>query len=287
MLRRCGLRGSFLIRDLNSGEELGLEPDLEFPAASLVNIPLAIATQDRIHRGEIDGAQTITVHPQSGLSTPPGISSFRHPAEVSADDLVYLSVALSDSAAADALFKLTPPTVVMEYVRRIGLRGLTVRHPIQDLVDVPTRPLEPKSAHLAHQLAIQAGTAGRGHRIPQLDTSRSSSGSARVFADLLQALWRPSAIATAVAGRIRLVMAQNVHRQRLSVDFQSDSARWSSKTATLLNLRHEIGVVEHDDGDIFAVVALTESSVAAVHQPMAEAAMGQIARSMRDRLRQH
>ncbi|MFD5745679.1 serine hydrolase, partial [Streptomyces massasporeus] len=45
----------------------------------------------------------------------------------------------------------------------------------------------------------------------------------------------------------------------LAPDFSSDATVWSSKTGTLLNLRHETGVVEHADGQAFAVTALTES----------------------------
>ena len=43
-----------------------------------------------------------------------------------------------------------------------------------------------------------------------------------------------------------------------------------AKTGTLLNLRHEVGVAEHADGQVFAVAALTESRVPAAIQPEAE-----------------
>jgi beta-lactamase class A len=139
--------------------------------------------------------------------------------------------------------------------------------------------------NLAHSLAIEAGTAGRGHRIPQLDATRANSGSARAFVDLLQALWRPSSIPLTVADRIRELMGDNVLRQHLTPDFSSDFSRWSAKTGALLNLRHEIGVVEHADGQAFAVAALTESRVATIIQPGAEAVMGQVARTLQDHLR--
>jgi beta-lactamase class A len=76
-----------------------------------------------------------------------------------------------------------------------------------------------------------------------------------------------------------------VLRQRLGPDFSSDASTWSSKTGTLLNLRHEIGVVEHEDDTPFAVAALTESRVPAAAQPAAEALMGRVARALHDRLR--
>lgn len=287
LLDDAGLRGSFLVRDLGSGDELGIEPDLEFPAASLVKVPLAIATLERIRQGELDGSTQIRVRP-GRITTPgpAGLSKFRHPARVAVDDLLYLSTAVSDNVAADALFALTPPAEVSAMLRELGLRGITVRHTIGELNETLAERLDRADVHLAHFLASEAGTAGRGHRIPQLDVTRANSGSARAYMELLRALWTPSSIDAAVAERVRGLMADNVHRQRLAPDFSSDASTWSSKTGTLLNLRHEIGVVEHADGQVFGVAVLTESSVPAISQPGAEALMAQVARTLRDRLRQ-
>ncbi|TDQ55412.1 serine hydrolase [Actinorugispora endophytica] len=282
----AGLRGSFLVRDLHSGDEVGIEPDLVFPIASLVKVPLAVATLERVRRGELDGAERILVRP-GGITAPgpTGLSKFRHPALVAIDDLVYLSTSMSDGTAADALFDLTPPAEVARSLQAVGLRGITVRHTIRDLNETPAERLDPDDVHLAHSLAIGAGTAGRGHRVAQLDVTRANSGSARACVDLLRALWTPSAIAPEVAERVRALMGDNVLRHRLAPDFSSDASKWSSKTGTLLNLRHEIGVVEHADGQAFAVAALTESSVPAISQPGAEALMGRVARALRDHLR--
>ncbi|MFD9903451.1 serine hydrolase [Streptomyces sp. NPDC059063] len=286
-LRDGGLHGCFLVRDLGTGDELGLEPDTQLPAASLVKIPLAVATAERIRRGELDGATALDVQP-GRISTPgpTGVSRFRHPARIAIDDLLYLSTAISDGAAADALFDLTPPARVAAVLTDLGLRGFTVRHGMRELSDTPTERFTAAQVHLAHALAIDAGTSGRGHRLPQLDTTRANTGSARAYVDLLQALWTPSAIHPDVAARVRDLMAHNLIRHRLTPDFSSDATTWSSKTGTLLNLRHEIGVVEHADGQTFAIAALTESLVPAGAQPGADALMAQVARALRDHLRQ-
>ncbi|MEU7990380.1 serine hydrolase [Streptosporangium canum] len=282
----AGLRGSFLVRDLCSGDELGIEPDLEFPIASLVKIPLALATLERIRKGELDGSAQILVQP-GGITTPgpTGLSRFQHPARIAVDDLLYLSTAVSDNTAADALFALTSPAEVSAMLHGLGLRGITVRHTMRELNETPAERLDPPDVHLAHFLAIEAGTAGRGHRIPQLDVTRANSGSARALIELLQALWTPSPVDAGVSERVRTLMAGNLIRHRLAPDFSSDASRWSSKTGTLLNLRHEFGVVEHADGQVFGVAVLTESRVPAINQPGAEALMAQVARTLRDRLR--
>lgn len=112
-LQQAGLRASLLVRDLRSGRELGIDPDFVYPVASLVKVPLALATLERLSRGELDGAMPITLSPDGrvgGVSN--GVSRFRHPATIALDDVLYLSTALSDNASADALFALTPPAAV-------------------------------------------------------------------------------------------------------------------------------------------------------------------------------
>ncbi|MFJ6513203.1 serine hydrolase [Streptomyces sp. NPDC091406] len=282
-----GLRACLLVRDLGTGEELGIEPDTELPSASLVKVPLALATLERIRRGELDGAMPVDVAPGRVTTPgPTGLSRFRHPARIAVDDLLYLSTCLSDGTAADALFALTPPSRVADLLREADLRGITVRHRTEELFDTPVERFDADQVHLAHALAIDAGTSGRGHRVPQLDTTRANTGSARSFVDLLQAVWTPSKIHPEVAERLRDLLAQNVLRHRLTPDFSSDASRWSSKTGTLLNLRHEIGVVEHTDGQSFAVAVLTESSVPAGAQPGVDGLMAEAARRLRDHLRQ-
>ncbi|XVU22454.1 serine hydrolase [Actinoplanes sp. CA-054009] len=285
-LADAGLSGSFLVRDLASGAEIGIDPDVVHPIASLVKVPLALAVLIRVEDGRLDGATPIDVEPGRVESPGPmGLSRFRHPARIAVDDLLYLSTAVSDNTAADALFGLVSPDDVNDAVRSAGISGMAVRHLLRDLVETPAERFTPEDVHLAHALAIGSPTPGRGHVVPQLDVSRANAGSARAFTDLLQELWAPTRVPPGVAARLRSLMAANAVRHRLAPDFSSDAARWSSKTGTLLNRRHEVGVVEHEDGASFAVAALTESHVPASIQPSAEATIGATARALHDHLR--
>lgn len=281
-----GLRGSFLVRDLNSGHEIGIEPDVLFPIASLVKVPLATVIVHRIHHGDLDGSTALWVQPgRVTMAGPTGMTRFRHPACVAIDDLLSLAMSISDNVAADALFELSPPAEVMGVLREWELAGITVRHVLGGLTETPASRFDKAELPLAHSMAIGAGTTGRGNRIPQLDVTRANSGSARAFVDLLQALWVPSKVEDAVAERVRELMANNLLRNRLAPDFTLDATTWSSKTGTFLNLRHEVGVVEHSDGQMFAIAALSESRIPAVHQPEAELLLGRVARALRDHLR--
>ncbi|MGN9809328.1 serine hydrolase [Micromonospora sp. BQ11] len=286
LLEEAGLHGAFLVRNLDTGEEIGFDADVPYPAASLVKVPLAVAVGERVARGELDPAMPVDVAP-GRITTPgpTGLSRFRHPARIALEDLLYLSTSVSDGVAADALFDLTPPAVVAAELGRLGIEGIAVRHRVGDLADTPAERLGPEEAHLAHSLAIGAVTPGQGHPVAQLDVTRANAGSARAFVDLLQAVWRPSAIHETTAARVRGLMGDNLLRQRLAPDFTSDASRWSSKTGTLLHLRHEVGVVDHADGQSYAVAALTASRVPAVAQPGSEATMAHVARTLHDHLR--
>src|SRR5204862_3872144 len=118
-------------RDLGSGREIGIEPDLEFATASLVKVPLVAVTEDRIRRGELDGARQVEIAPERiDTAGPTGLSRFRHPARISVADLMYLASSISDSAAADELFALTSPAEVTRTVRDWGINGISVRHSV-------------------------------------------------------------------------------------------------------------------------------------------------------------
>ena len=284
-LAEAGLLGSFLVRNLGTGQEIGLDPDVAYPIASLVKVPLAVAVLEAIRAGRLDGAQALELAPEADKPQPPiGIGRFRHAARVAIDDLIYLAVAISDNASADALFDLVPPSDVDRVLADAGVTGIAVRHPMRDILDVFGQP---EVLHLAHALAIGARTPGGGHPVAHLDVSRANVGTARAFADLLQRLWTPSAIHPDVAARVRALMADGMLQRRLGPDFISDATAWASKSGTLLNLRHDAGVVEHEDGESYAVVALTESTVPAAAQPAVDALIGRVARALHDHLREH
>lgn len=257
-LKAGGLTGSFLARDLQTGDELGFGEHTEYPIASLVKIPLAIATLEKINNGPLDPATPITITPTTrDEHPPPGLGWFQHPSTISIADLIYQSVGISDNTAADILFTLTPPDAVTTLLRQIGNHDITIRHTL-------------------HELSTVEANA---------DPTKMNTATALGLTDLLESIWTPGALNPSTAQQMQKLMASNVHRQRLSLDLTNDATRWSSKTATTRTHRHEIGVAEHHDGQHIAIVALTESALPNRHQPAAEALISHTARRLHDHLR--
>lgn len=286
-LDQAGLRGHLVARDLDTGAQIDLNADTPIPLASLAKIPIAIAVLNQIRAGTIHLDTQVHIHPAAPPSrTPVGGSRFRHDAHIAVEDLLMLAVSLSDNTAADALLTLVPIDTVQADIDQLGIRGLHIRHPFTALTDTPLERLHPDEAHLAYELAAYSRTAGQGNHVWQLDTTRGNAGTATVLTDLLQHIWRPTRLDHPVAAHIRDLLAGNMIRHRITPDFASDHTQWSSKTGTLLNHRHEIGVIEHPDGQTIAITALSTSSNPAAEQPAAEATLGAAARALHDHLRQ-
>ena len=87
-----GLHGCLLVRDLHTGEELGIEPDTQLPS------PPWSRSRSRWPRWSASGGASWTgrrcsTYAPGRITTPgpTGLSRFRHPARIAVDDLLYLS----------------------------------------------------------------------------------------------------------------------------------------------------------------------------------------------------
>ncbi|WP_136707117.1 serine hydrolase [Agromyces sp. H66] len=280
----AGLSASIVVRDLRHGNELALDADAAYPLASVVKLPLALAVLRAGTTGAIDLAERVELDPDARTPGLTGYCRFTQPTSVAVADLLYMAVCVSDDTAADALFARCPPAEVTRVLRELGITEITVRHSIRELHETLASRLSPEEMPQALTLAIQASTHGRGHLIPQLDVTSANAGNARAIVDLLELIWTDEALATE-REPLRRLLGWNLMRQRLAPDLESDDAAWFSKTGSFLHLRHEVGVVEHADGGMFAIAVLSESSVPAQRQPGAEQALGHAARLLHDHVR--
>ncbi|WP_298325348.1 serine hydrolase [Haloactinopolyspora sp.] len=279
-----GLHGALCARHLDTGEELGFDADTPYALASVSKVPLALVTLDLIARGRLDGAQPLVLDPETATPGPTGVSMFRHPSRIALDDLLYLMLAASDNAAADAVFELVPPTLVTTTLHEWNCPSVVVRHPMRVLYDAAAA-VAPDDPALALELAVRATTEGGGHVLPSLDIASATSGTARGLVLLLERIWTDSISVPAATQRLRDLLGRQLGRNRMVAELASDSVTVSSKTGTFLNLRHEAGVVSTATGDRIAVAVLTASTIPAVHQPEVDRAIGRAARVAVDVLR--
>lgn len=279
-----GLHGAFWARNIDTGEELGFDPDDAYPLTSVVKLPLALVALDRIAAGQLAADQPVQLSPTTATPGPTGLSGFRHPCTVAVEDLVQLMLSVSDNAAADALFALVPPSDVAHTLRGWSCDGIVVRHPVRRLYDTIAL-VAPGDPALALELAICATTDGGGHAFHALDVASANTGTARALVRLVERIWTDQISVPGATARLRDLLGGQVARHRMASEVASDSTRISSKTGTFLNQRHEVGMIENTSGDRVAVAALTASTVNAHLQPEADFAIGYAARRAYDVLR--
>ncbi|MEU6096942.1 serine hydrolase [Streptomyces sp. NPDC047079] len=278
-----GVRGSFLARSIDTGEQLGFDVDRPVPLASVVKVPLALVALDRMATGELDSARQVTVDPATSSVGPTGLAAFRHPATVAVGDLVTLMLSVSDNAAADALFDLVAVEDVDARLRAWGCSGLRVRHRLNRMYECAAGAAG-NDFSLALELAIRDDRSGR-HTIETLDPPYANIGTATALVDLLERVWRDEIAHPGATAELRRLMGMQVFTQRLASELRADTLRVSGKTGTFLHLRHEIGVVEAESGDRVAMAALTRSDRRANLAPDIDLAIGIGARQAFEALR--
>ncbi|MER8016730.1 serine hydrolase [Streptomyces griseoluteus] len=278
-----GVRGSFLARNIDTGEELGFAVDVPVPLASVVKVPLALVVLDRVAAGALDPARPVTHVPSAGSAGPAGLAAFRHPVTLAVGDLVLMMLSVSDNAAADLLLDLVPVPEVDERLRAWDCADLRVRHRLHHMYDCAAGA----SGHdfsLALELAVRDERAGR-HTIETLDPAHASTGTAGALVSLLERVWRDEVSDPAATAELRRLMGLQVFAHRMVSELRADSLRYSGKTGSFLHLRHEIGVVEADSGDRVALAALTRADRRAVLAPDIDLAIGVAARRAFEALR--
>lgn len=276
---QTGLSGSFLARNLTTGAELGFNTDQVWALASVAKLPIALALHLAFENGDLDPAEAIDIGAQHAASGPTGVALFRHPSRIAAEDLVQLSLSISDNAATDLLLERLPPSDITAALSSLGVSDIMVRHPMG--------PIYGRSRNLSSVdlgLATAGETPGGGNLLPELDPNRANSGTARALVDLLARIWTDQIATPTVCQRVRDGLRHQLVRHRLAVELASDTVQIASKTGTFLDLRHEVGTVEIDDQHI-AVAALTRSTVPASEQLEADFAIGHAARLAVDALR--
>ncbi|MFF7241813.1 serine hydrolase [Streptomyces collinus] len=278
-----GVRGSFLARDVDTGEQLGFDVEEPVPLASVVKVPLALVVLDLIADGELDPALPVTVDPATSSVGPTGIAAFRHPVTVAVGDLLLLMLSVSDNAAADALFDLVPVADVDARLRAWGCAGIRVRHRMNHMYECAAGAAA-NDFSLALELAVRDERAGR-HTIETLDPAHANLGTASALVTLLQRVWNDEVAHPRATAELRRLMGHQVFTQRLASELRADSLRLSGKTGTFLHLRHEIGVIEADSGARVAMAALTRADRRAAQAPDIDLAIGIAARQAFEALR--
>jgi beta-lactamase class A len=132
------------VRDIRSGEEIGVRQDEPLPMASVCKIPILVTAYRENEAGRLDLSERVEFTEErrclgSGLfnAFDPGLHPTLH-------DLLLMMIVVSDNAATDILLDRLTPEAVTQTMRDLGLNAVRVDRRIRDLLGDICRALDPR-----------------------------------------------------------------------------------------------------------------------------------------------
>jgi beta-lactamase class A len=124
-----GFRGDagVYVRHLGTGEEASINADTLFPTASMVKVPILVATFDRIETGELSYTQKLTYHDSLLYAGVDILGSFKDGEEIELGKVAMLMITMSDNTASLWLQHLAGTgTAINEWLESRGFEGTRV-----------------------------------------------------------------------------------------------------------------------------------------------------------------
>jgi beta-lactamase class A len=264
--------------------EIGVRPDEAVVLSSVFKLPLLVELWHQIDAGQIGATTPVDLPASARTAGPTGIAAMRDDVRMSVRDLAQLMIAVSDNAAADALFDLVGEDAINTRLGVLDLRATRVVGCCRDLFGAME---EDAGTDDPEELAVRLAEPAVRDRLRVLDPARTSRSTPREMTTLLRAVWTDAAAGPAACAEMRRALGLQVWPHRLAAGFPSDDVRVSGKTGTLPGLRNEVGVVELPSGARYAVAVFTRSDSPAFVLPQADAAIGRAARVAVDALAAH
>jgi beta-lactamase class A len=117
-------RAGVYIKDLVTGQEVGINADTLYPTASMIKVPIMVAVFDRIERGELDYQQELIYADSLFYSDADITGELRDSASVLLSDMVFLSISKSDNTASLWLQELAGTgTAINNWLESHGFEG--------------------------------------------------------------------------------------------------------------------------------------------------------------------
>ena len=113
--------------DLTSGEKISWNPDVQFPQASSIKIPILMEVFKQAHEGKFSLSDPLPVKPENLVGGTGILKHLEDPAPLSIKNLGILMIALSDNSATNALIDLVGMENINKTLRSLGMEHTLVR----------------------------------------------------------------------------------------------------------------------------------------------------------------
>jgi beta-lactamase class A len=273
------------------GPGIGLEAKRPMTPASVAKIQIALAVEDAIARGAIDGRQQRVLPAQPRTAGPTGISLLRDEVRMSVRDLVPQMLSISDNVATDELIGLVGAERINQLTAALGMRDTRIVGDLRSLLDGMAREsgFRDYPSMAAHEPAVLPPSLAQLrwslHRSATLDPASGWATTAADTVTLLQAIWTDTGAAPVACASVRQAMAQQLTRHRIAAGFGQD-VTVAAKSGGLMGLvRNEAAVVTFPDRQQYAVAVFTRSTPDTTTDPACiDEGIGRVARILLDEL---
>jgi beta-lactamase class A len=251
-------------------------------------VQIAVAVEDAIASGAVDGREQRRLAPAARTPGPVGMSLMHDEVRMSVRDLVSLMLTISDNVATDELIATVGLDAINAVTDRLRLGHTRIVSDLATLLDEVARDCgfadyRALAAHDPHEIgaASDEEIERRIAASTPLDPRRGTRTTAAETVRLLQAIWDDVAAPPDACATVRQLMARQLTRHRIASGFP-DGISVAAKSGALLGLiRNEVGVVTFPDGQAFAVAVFTRRDPGRRISPSAvDAAIGTIAAAL-------
>lgn len=272
--------------DLDTGAETGTGADEVVVPASIFKIPILVELCRQWSAGELSPTQRVRL-PAGELLTPggTGFSIARDDVEVSLRDLAVAMISVSDNRATDIVLGLVGLDRVNATLRRLGHPRTILVGDCNALFETIAADLHRSVADLAVMSPTEAAEALR--HVRAATPGETTATTPRETTALLAQLWGAApapGLDDAARAEARRILGTQVWPQRIGSGFPEPDVRISGKTGTVGPWRTEAAVLEFGDGRRVAVAVFVTGTHAGPRDPVADAALGRLARAATDEL---
>ncbi len=258
--------------DLDTDRAVGHGSDEPVVAASTFKVFILLELMLQAGEGRLALTQRVQIPADRRTMGPTGLSQMRDALDISAQDLAFWMMCVSDNTASDLLQELVGTENINARLRSLGLEQSVIVGDcnallatlVEDLGTDDWRTVTVTPELVAATRALNAAT-----------TNRTTP---REMTKLLAMIWRDEAGPREAMAEVRRIMALQVWPHRLQSGFD-DGITVSGKTGTLFGgIRNEAGVVEYPDGGRYAVAVYLRSRRPDSRQIASDLAIGELAR---------
>lgn len=256
--------GAYVL-DLRDGRSASLNPELGFPMASTVKVPVAVHILALVDEGTLDLTQQVLLEERDIYKKMGGpIDTYLTPGSaITVRDLLHMMLSISDNNATDILIRLGGGTQAVDArMRRLGIHGMRVDRYIWEMLAHYYGGLEASSRNPVTPTEYARLASAR--RSPEdyrrdkqryNDDPRDTSTPAGM-ASLLRLVWEGKALRPETTALLKSILLDCRTGQARLKGMLPDGTPVAHKTGSVDDVANDVGVITlpSGKGDLIAVV---------------------------------